>query len=453
MTAPPTYRQHAQAVLVLGLPLIGSHLAQMAMGLTDNLMLGWYDVQALAAATLAWSIFFVLFIVGSGFAFAVLPMVASAVAQKDEVQMRRVTRMGMWISTFYGAAVMPALIWSEPILVTIGQQPDIAALAQDYLRIVAIGMIPALLVMVLKNYLAALERTQAVLWITIGAAVLNALVNYALIFGNLGMPEMGIRGAAVATVLMQIVSLLALGLYINRVEPAHAMFQRLWRSDPEAFANVFRLGWPIGLTNLAESGLFAASALMMGWIGERTLAAHGIAIQLASITFMVHIGLSQAATVRAGHAVGRADGRALRDGAKVAIGLSMAFAAVTMVLFLTIPDILIGLFIDPSDPQRPEILAIGVVLLALAALFQVVDAGQVMALGLLRGLHDTRVPMIHAAISYWGVGLPAGYILGFPLGLGGAGIWLGLVIGLACAAALLMTRFWARAELRRAHPV
>jgi MATE family multidrug resistance protein len=414
------------------------------MGLTDNLMLGWYDVQALAAATLAWSIFFTLFIVGSGFAFAVLPMVASAVAREDEVQMRRVTRMGMWISTFYGAAVMPTLIWSEPILLAIGQQPDISALAQDYLRIAAVGMIPALLVMVLKNYLAALERTQAILWITLGAAGLNALVNYALIFGNLGMPELGIRGAAIATVLMQIISLIALAIYINSVEPEHAMFQRLWRPDIEAFANVFRLGWPIGLTNLAESGLFAASALMMGWIGSQTLAAHGIAIQLASVTFMIHVGLSQAATVRAGHAAGHADGMSLRDGARAAIALSLMFAGVTTVLFLAMPEILIGLFLDPTDPQRPQIIATGVVLLALAAVFQLLDAAQVMALGLLRGLQDTAVPMIHAGVSYWVIGLPAGYAMGFLLGWGAVGIWLGLVVGLACASALLMARFWTR---------
>jgi len=444
MTAPLTYRQHTRALLVLGLPLIGSHLAQLAMGVTDNLMLGWYDVTALAAATLSFSLFFVLFIVGSGFAFAVLPMVASAMAQDNEKQVRRVTRMGMWMSIIYGVVVMPPLIWSEPILLAIGQQPDIASLAQDFLRITAFGMIPALLVMVLKNFLAALQLTKAVLWITLGAAVLNVPVNYALIFGNLGAPELGIRGAAFATVLAQVISLIALCIYTARVTPEHAMFQRFWRPDPEAFRHVFHLGWPIGLTNLAESGLFSASALMMGWLGSQTLAAHGIAIQLASITFMVHVGLSQAATVRAGHAAGRADGQSLRDGARAATALSLLFASATMLLFLGLPETLLGLFIDPSDPQRPQILAIGVTLMALAALFQLVDAAQVMALGLLRGLHDTHVPMIHATVSYWLIGMPAGYAMGFLLGWGAVGIWLGLVVGLACAAALLMTRFWTR---------
>ena len=444
MTTPQTYRQHSRALLVLGVPLVGSHLAQIAIVVTDSVMLGWYSVQALAAITLASSAAFVLFIVGSGFAFAVLPMVANAMAEDDEVQVRRVTRMGMWMSALYGVAVLPLLIWSEPILLGLGQEPDIAALTQDYLRLFSIGMVPSLLVMVLKNFLAALERTQVVLWVTVAAAVLNGFVNYVLIFGNFGAPELGIKGAAIASVTLQLVTLAVLVVYTMRVTPEHAMFQRMWRPDWEAFGRVFRLGWPIGLTNLAESGLFSASAVMMGWIGALPLAAHGIALQLAAMTFVVHLGLSQAATVRAGHAAGRRDGLSLRRGALVATLMSVLFAGVAIVVYLTIPEVLLGLFLDPDEPARPEILAIGVVLLAMAALFQLVDGAQVIALGLLRGLQDTKVPMIHATISYWGVGLSVSYILGFTLGWGGVGVWMGLVVGLACASGLLMHRFWTK---------
>lgn len=448
MTAPQTYRQHSRALLVLGLPLIGSHLAQMAIGITDNLMLGWYSVEALAAVTLAFSTSFVLFIVGSGFAFAVLPMVASAVAEEDETQARRVTRMGLWISALYGLAIMPLLIWSQPILLAIGQEPGVAALAAQYLRIFSLGMVPSLLVMVLKNYLAALERTQFILWVTVGAAVLNGVLNYALIFGNFGAPELGIRGAAIASVIMQVATLAAVMIFVAWAEPAHAMFRRLWRSDPEAFGRVFRLGWPIGLTNLAESGLFSASAVMMGWLGALPLAAHGIALQLASVTFVVHLGLSQAATVRVGRAMGRRDGAGLRVGARVAFAMSVLFATFTIALYLTVPEFLLGLFLDPGDPDRPAILAIGVLLLAVAALFQLVDGAQVIALGLLRGLQDTRVPMIHAAVSYWLIGIPVSYAMGFWLGWGGVGIWLGLVVGLACASVLMIQRFWTRGVAR-----
>ncbi len=437
-----TYTDHATALLALGLPLVGSHLAQIAIGVTDNIMLGRYSVEALAAVTLGFSLAFVLFIMGSGFAFAVLPMVASAVAEENATQVRRATRMGMWISALYGLAVMPLLIWSESIFLVIGQEPQIAEMASKYLAIFSIGMAPSLIVMVLKSYLAALERTRVVLWVTVGAAVLNGLLNYALIFGNFGAPELGLEGAAITSVSVQIAACIVMVFYCARATSHYALFQRLWRPDPEGFRRVFQVGWPIGLTNLAESGLFSATALMMGWISTASLAAHGIASQLAAMTFVVHLGLSQAATVRAGQAVGRRDGRFLRDGAWAAVVMSATFALLTMVVYLAVPELLLGLFLDSDDPDRSAIISIGVSLLVVAALFQVVDGEQTIALGLLRGLQDTRVPMIHAVISYWLIGVPSCYVFGFWVGWNGVGVWLGLVVGLFCASVLMMHRFW-----------
>ena len=224
--------------------------------------------------------------------------------------------------------------------------------------------------------------------------------------------------------------------------PQYALFQRLWRLDSEGFRRVFQLGWPIGLTNLAESGLFSATALMMGWVGALSLAAHGIATQLAATTFVVHLGLSQASTVRVGRAVGRKDGGSLRDGAKVTVAVSAVFALLAMVVYLTVPELLLGIFLDADDPDRSAIMAIGVSLLAVAALFQLVDGAQVVALGLLRGVQDTKVPMVHAVVSYWLIGVPSCYVIGFWIGWDGVGVWLGLVVGLFCASALMMHRFW-----------
>ncbi len=215
---------------------------------------------------------------------------------------------------------------------------------------------------------------------------------------------------------------------------------------------VFMLGWPIGLTSLAEGGLFAASAVMMGWIGAIELAAHGIAIQLASLTFMVHIGFSQAATVRAGRALGRKDEPSLRRGGITAIGMSALFAVLTSIVFLSLPETLVSLFIDPNEPEREMLLRIGASLIMVAALFQLVDGLQVLALGLLRGVQDTTVPMVMATFSYWIIGLPASYVLAFKLDFGGIGLWLGLVIGLAVASVLLLWRFWGR-SVKIAPPV
>lgn len=441
-----THAAHARALLGLGLPLIGGHLGQLAIHVTDTLMLGWYGVEALAAGVLATSFFFVLFLVGSGFAWAILPMVAAASEADDSgtIRIRRVTRMGLWLSALWSLAMLPVLWFSEAILLAIGQEAATSALAQDYLRLAMLGLLPALGVMVLKSYLSALERTRVVLWVTLAAAPVNALINYALIFGNFGMPELGVRGAAIASIAVQLVSIVGLIVYATRVFPEHTLFHRIWRADWEAFGEVFRLGWPIGLTNLAEVGLFAGSAVLMGWIGTQTLAAHGIALQWASATFMVHLGLANAATIRVGKALGRGDEMHLRRGAAVALVLSVMFSVVTICIFLSVPGFLIGLFLDPAESARAEIIAIGITLLALAALFQLADGLQVVAISLLRGVQDTRVPMVYAAFAYWLIGMPASYVLGFVVGWGASGVWLGLVFGLFVASVLLLHRFWSR---------
>lgn len=439
-----TYGAHLRGLMVLALPLVGSNLAQMALHVTDTVMVGWYGVTELAAVVLGASTFFILFILGAGFAQAVMPLVASALGQGDETQVRRDTRMGIWLSMLYGVVIYPVMWWSGPILIALHQKPDVAALAQDYLRVAGLGMTPALLIMALKSFLSALERAGIVLWATLAGVVLNIALNWMLIFGNWGAPELGVVGAAIASVATQVLTLLVMVAYAA----FHAdfrrfhLFQRFWRPDWPALRQVYRLGWPIGLTGLFESGLFEAAALMMGWIGTKELAAHGIALELAAITFMCHLGLSNAATVRTGWFRGAGDRQGLRDGALVAIAVSAVLAAGIIVIFLTLPEPLIRLFLDMSNPEAEAIVVYGTALLACAALFQLADAAQVMALGFLRGVQDTRVPMVIASVSYWLIGIPVSYVLAFPLGYGGVGLWLGLVVGLAVAAVLLMLRFW-----------
>jgi len=436
------YTAHTRAVLRLGLPLIGGHLAQFAIGLTDTIMVGWYGVPELAALAISGSFFFTLFLFGAGFAWAIMPMVATLAAQDDQVQIRRATRMALWLSGLYFAVMMPAFWHSGTILTWLGQTEEVATLGQTYLRVAGWGLLPALGVMALKSYLAGLEHTRVVLWITLAAAVANAVVNYALIFGRWGFPEMGITGAALASVAVHLVSLGLIVTYALRVLPEHQLFVRFWKPDWEMFGRVFQLGWPIGLTTLAEAGLFAGSALMIGWLGTVPLASHGVALQIASATFMVQLGLANAATIRAGGALGHADAVSLLRGARVVVCLSLAGTALAVLAFVTMPNLLLGVFIAPNEPQREAILELGRTLLMMAALFQLMDGLQVIYLGLLRGLHDTRVPMVMAALAYWGVGMPTAYVLGFPLGLDAPGVWLGLVVGLAVAAALLMGRFY-----------
>ncbi|NAZ35926.1 MATE family efflux transporter [Rubellimicrobium sp. CFH 75288] len=438
---------HARALMGLAGPLILSNLAGFAIGITDIVLMGWYDVVGLAGMVLAHSLFFIVFLTGSGFAIAVMPLVATAAIEGREGDVRRVTRMGLWLSLGYCALAIPVLLLAEPFFLLIGQDPAVAAEAGLYLRIGGWALLPALVIAVMRSFLSALERTSVLLWVTVAMAVLNAIWAYALIFGAWGLPRMGIAGAGWAALLTNLAGAVALLAYGVWRLPHYRLLQRLWRPDWPILLRVARIGWPIGGQLLAEVGLFASSAAMVGWIGPVQLAAHGIAMQLASLAFMVHLGLSQAATVRTGQAVGRSDRVGMRQGAVAAVTLSGAFALLTSALFLLWPRDLIGLFVRPDDPARAEVIAVGAMLLAFAALFQLFDGAQIVAMGLLRGIQDTAIPLAIAALSYWGIGLTAAYVLGFVADLAEIGVWLGLVIGLVAASVLLLLRFAALSRL------
>ncbi|HHX90549.1 MAG TPA: MATE family efflux transporter [Paracoccus sp.] len=446
MTAPATtgFRHHARAVLVLGLPLIGSHMAQFGLHVTNTIMLGWYGVADLAGGALGATVFFAFFTLGSGYANAVMPMVATAAASEDDPEVRRATRMGMWLSLLYALAVLPVFLFARPLLLASGQAPEVAALGGAYLAIAGFGLGPALLVMVLKAYLAALGRTQVVLWVTVAAVFVNIVLNWVFIFGNLGVPSLGARGAAISSVTVQVFTLVVILAYAARLPELrrYALLARFWRPDWVAMRRVNALGMPIGLAMMAESGLFAASALMMGWLGTQALAAHSIALEVTAMFFMIHMGLSNAATVLVGRARGRRDPEGLRAVARAALILSMLVALVTMSVYLGAGELIVGAFLSPDDPQRALIVPLGATLLMVAALFQLADGGQAMAMGLLRGIQDTKMPLFIAAVSYWLIGIPLSYALAFLAGFEGVGLWFGMVAGLSVAALALLVRFW-----------
>lgn len=438
---PLSHREHARKLMRLAWPLIGSQIMQFAIGLTDAIMLGWYSLEAFAAQVLGGSFFFIILILGSGFAFGLQPMVANAHAKGDEQQIRRSTRMGFWLVLIYAAVTVPVLLFAEPILVAIGQDPQLSLDADIYLKIMAFSVFPALMVNVLRSYLSALEQAGIILYVTVASLVLNAAINYALIFGNFGFPEMGLRGAAVASLSVHTASFVILAIYAARKNAHHSLFQRFWRPDPEAFWNVFRLGWPIGITVLAEVGMFTAATAMVGWVGVIEVGAHGIALQVASLSFMFHLGLSHAVTVRAGAAQGRGDWVGLRRGASVSLVISILVAALASLSFFLFPETLLKVFVSPNEPNLEALLLRGTTLLYIAAAFQFFDAMQVMGTGLLRGLQDTKVPMYFATVSYWVIGVGSGYVLGFVVMWEAVGVWIGLTLGLAAATVLMLGRF------------
>lgn len=436
------YSDHLKRTLKLALPLAGGHVVQMLINITDAIMVGWYSVEAFAALVLGTTCLFVIYILGAGFSQAVPALVAQAVARGELNTARRVTRMALWLSILSSAVGLVILSFTDTILVAIGQDANLSFLAQSYVSIAGFSLFAGLCLASLRSFLSGLELVGVAFVVSVAGGCLNAVLNYVLIFGYYGAPELGIQGAAIASVGSNVFMAVCLGVYTVIKLPQYKLFYRFWMADRKVFMLVFSMGFPIGLTMLAEVGLFSVSSIMMGWFGTIPLAAHGIALQLTSIMFVIHLGLSNAVTVRAGNAYGRADYQGLKQGAYVASGLSFVVAVVTLALFVFVPEPLVALFIDHDEPARDAIIQMGVLLLWMAALFQFVDAGQVLAMGLLRGVQDIKIPMYIAAFSYWGIGVPVAYLLGVVLDLQGVGIWLGLLCGLGAAAALLGLRIY-----------
>lgn len=443
-SAPMSWSAHGRATLALGVPLVGSQLGGMAMNTTDTVMLGWYGVTELAAGAIATQLLFTVMLFGAGFAFAIVPMAAAAEGQGDVRQVRRSVRMGLWVGALFCLLIMPVLWFTEALLLLLGQDEAVAQLGGAYMRIAQWSMFPLLLWWMLRGFLTVIERTRIVFWATMAGVLLNGLLNWAFIFGNWGAPELGVRGAAIATLgtNLLVFGLLATYASLDKRARPYEVFVRFWRPDWPAFGDVLRIGLPISTMITAETSLFIFSSIFLGWISVVALAAHGIALQLASLAFMIPMGMAQAATARVGNFHGRGDAVGIDRAAKSVMAMCLGFAALSAGLFLAIPETLIALFLDDSAPDAQAVLAYAVPLLFVAACFQLADSAQAIGAALLRGLKDTRVPMIIAVISYWPVGLFLAWLLGFPLGLGGVGVWIGLAVGLLVAAILLNHRFF-----------
>lgn len=438
-----SWMSHLRATLALGIPLIGAQLAQLGIHTTDMIIVGQLGAEKLAAMVLAGQFFFVVFIFGSGFSVAVVPMVAQAYGKGDATTARRSLRMGMWVALAYWLLVLPIFFNAEAILIFLGQNPAVAALTGHYLAIAQFGLLPALLFYVLRALVSAIGRAGIILYVTIVMLLMNGFLAYALVLGHFGLPELGMNGAAVVAVIVNTASFVFIVAYVQTREEtrAYELFVRFWRPDWHAFWEVLRLGFPISITILAEVTLFAAASILMGQIGTVELAAHGIALQLASIAFMIPLGLSQAATVRVGVAHGQQDYPNLVRASVMIYGITCLIATLGGILFALTPEFLAQWFLDTRLPEATAVLSYASGLVVIAGIFQLVDGIQAVAAGLLRGLKDARIPAILALVSYWPIGLALAWTMAFPLGLGGRGIWFGFLIGLSTAAVLLTVRF------------
>lgn len=432
-----------RATAWLALPLAATQLGQIAINVTDVLVLGRLGADALAAASLGIALFHVVLVSCFGVVMATAPLVAQALGARRPRRLRRVVRQGLWVAAAITAPCLVLLWFTEPILIAIGQDPTLAAGAARFMTALMWALPSAVAFVALRNFVTAFERTRPILLIMFAGVIVNALLNWVLVFGHLGFPRLELVGSGLASTIVNAAMFLGLALYAHRARPyrRYAVLARFGRPDWAIFREILRMGLPIGAMLLMEVGLFAGAAFLMGWIGAREVAAHQIAIQIASTSFMVPLGVSMAATVRVGLAIGRGDLAGARRAGFVAAAMGGAFMAGCGLLFWLFPEQLAGLFLRADDPAAPVVLALAAAFLRIAAVFQLVDGLQVIGAGALRGLGDTRTPMLIAGLGYWAVGFVACLVLGFPMGLGGTGIWLGLALALAVVAALLVTRF------------
>lgn len=421
------------------------------IGATDVLMLGWLGSRELAAATLGFNLAMTCAIFCMGLITASAPMMASEIgARAHSVRdLRRTFRQAMWAAA---TVILPfwLMLWNtESILLFFGQQPDLARNAGIYLSAYMWSILPFLFFLILRNFVSALEQPVWALVISVLSVLANALFNYGLIFGNFGLPKYGVLGAGLGSLLTNVLmfgGMAAVVILHPRFRRYH-LFGRFWRSDWQRYRAIWKLGFPIAVTMGLEGGVFGVAALLMGLISAESVAAHAIALQLASLSFMVPMGLGQAATVRVGIFYGRRDAQGIRRAGWTAFVLGTGFMTVMASLMLLFPDMLIGAFIDARKPENVQVAALAVSFLAIAALFQIVDGAQVVGAGMLRGLHDTSWPMVFALLGYWGVGIGVGASLAFWSGWHGVGLWIGLAAGLGIVAVLMMVRWMMRDRL------
>ncbi len=444
-----------RSTLALAWPLILANLTQQLIQATDVLLMGRLGATQLAAATLALNLTFTLNLMMLGLVTASSPMMATALGQRFNAvrDVRRTFRAGLW---FLFAALPPywLLLWHVGDLMrAFGISAELASQGEIFLRAYMWCAAPWLLFQLLRNFVSALERPRIVLWLSIGGIALNALLSWLLIFGHFGLPALGLVGGGVGSTLTWLImcgALIAVTASERRFRRFH-LFGNWWRFDGQRTASMVRLGWPIGLTMALEMGVFALAAYFMGWIGASAVAAHAVALQLAALTFMVPLGLGQAATVRVGLAQGRRDEAGIARAGWTAWVLGVGFMGTMALVMWSVPRALVTLFLA-DVPANAMVIGLAVSFLKVAAAFQLVDGAQVIGAGMLRGLHDTKWPLIFALFGYWGVGLGIGTWLAFAADWNGVGIWVGLASGLAAVAMLMLARWLLRDRLGLTRP-
>ncbi len=434
----PDFKKHFKKNLNLAFPVMLSHLGQVTVHVADSMMVGRIGKEPLAAASFAGNIFVVFLVMGIGLSYAITPQTAQADGEKDIPKLTDILKHGILINVVFGFLLSFIILYSRDLLWYFNQPEIVVKLALPYLKIIAISLIPFMIYQAFRQFAEGLGFTKQSMYITIAGNILNIALNYIFIFGKLGFEPMGLYGAGVATLISRAVMAL---LMISFVYFNHR-FSQYWHAF--TFGNFswtliktnLNLGFPMAFQFIFEVSTFSLAAIMIGWMGTTQLAAHQIAINMASISYMISLGISTAATIRVGNQLGQKNYKTMRNAAMTCFIMAIGFMSFTAIIFIFGRHFLPTLYIEDE-----QVIHQAAILLIVAGLFQLSDGVQVIALGALRGMSDVKIPTLITLIAYWVIGLPLGYVFGFTLNQGALGVWYGLLAGLSIAAILLFIRF------------
>lgn len=432
------FKQHFRKNWSLAYPVMLSHLGQVMVQVVDNMMVGRLGKEPLAGASFANSIFVIFLVMGIGMSFAITPMTAQADGENNTSKLTEILKHGFLVNVAFGVLLTGILVSSFGTLGYFNQPDIVVELAIPYLGIISASLIPFMAYQAFRQFADGLGYTKQSMYITILGNILNIILNYIFIFGKFGIEPMGLYGAGLATMISRVIMAVMMisYVYFNRRFTKYWLEFKFGNLSGDLIIANLRLGFPMAFQFIFEVSTFSMAAIMIGWLGTGPLAAHQIAINMASITYMVALGISSATTIRVANQLGQKNYQTLREAALTSYIMAAGFMVMTAILFILFRHHLPLLYINDS-----EVIAQAAILLIVAGLFQLSDGIQVIGLGALRGMSDVKIPTIITLIAYWGIGLPLGYFFGFTMGQGALGVWYGLLAGLSIAAILLYYRF------------
>jgi len=433
------FRQQLTETLRLALPVSIGMLGHIMLGLADSLMVGRVGPDELAASSLVNGLVWLVVVFGLGLSMAISPLVAIERGKDETAACGVILRHAFWLNGAAGILLGITVFWLAQLIPLLNQSPDVARLAVSYARIIAWSILPFILFQTFRQYIEGLSLMKPAMYVVLLANAVNVIGNYAFIYGHWGIPAYGLDGAGYSTIISRMFMAAVLMLYVLRAKSLKPFNPglRIRRFKPEVIKELVRIGVPSGFQHFFEIGAFSISAVMIGWLGSLQLAAHQIALSMASVSFMIILGVSVASTVRVGTALGRGDMVQVRRAGFTGLGVALSFMALSGLVFVLFRRQLPYLFVD--DPQVAQIAA---TLLIVAAMFQLSDGAQAVGLGILRGIKDVKIPTVITFVAYWVIGLPVGYWLAFPLGYGVTGVWLGFLAGLSTAGIVFIIRFY-----------